>query len=444
VQLLPIAQIVFAVAAAIAALSLLGASFDRVPNRVLPGLACLLGVTAAAAWVAVGLRSGTSQAVAAAGITLAFAAELAAVRLPRLVRSARRVDEQLSRAQTRLNSLVAREAEERSTELEHTLARARADSVSILEQQERRIAEERRAAALERSRSAGDELGEALTAAQQQVEARLNAWRDDLERAQNAVTDQLAQLAQRQKQLISDAEARIAADAERLEAESEQQRASLVRLRDELNRTMQETVEAGTAEVDTYASERRRALHELNERIRKRERQLTELIEREETDAVRRIQMSFADVERRQREQLERVLTRATSSYSEAATQQFADTIKASREAAATRLSRELDRAVQAFVREAQSVLAERLTQVGDSGARRLEQRLGQVTTGLERQRSEAVGEFETRLAQAEQDLRRRLDGLAADTEAERAVLEARLRDLSRRIDEQLRNVGVT
>ncbi len=437
-QLLPIAQIVFAVAAAIAALSLLGASFDRVHGRLLVGLACLLGLTAAAAWVAVGLRPGISLAVAAGGITLAFAAELAAIRVPRLVRSARRVEEQLSRAQARLNSLIAREAEERSTELEHALARARADSVSILEEQERRIAEERRAAALERSRIATDELGEALTAAQQQVDARLNAWRDDLERAQNAVTDQLAQLAQRQKQLISDAEVRIAADAERLEAESEQQRGRLVRLRDELNRAMKETVEAGTAEVDTYASERRRALHELNERIRRRERQLTELIEREETDAVNRIKMSFADVERRQREQLERVLTRATSSYSEAATQQFADMIKTSREAAATRLSRELDRAVQAFAREAQSVLAERLTQVGDSGAQRLEQRLGQVTTGLERQRSDAIAEFEARLSHAEQELRRRLDGLAADTEAERAVLEARLRELSRRIDETL------
>jgi uncharacterized phage infection (PIP) family protein YhgE len=438
VQLLPIAQVVFAAAAAIAAVSVLGASFDRVPRRVLIALACLLGLTAAAAWVGVGLRPGTSLAVAAGGITLAFAAELAAVRVPRFVRAARRVDEQLSRAQARLNSQIAREAEERSGELETMLARARADSVSILAEQERRIAEERRTAALERSRVATDELGEALAAAQQQVEARLNAWRDDLDRAQNAVTDQLAQLAQRQKQLISEAEARIAADAERLEAESEQQRANLVRLRDEVTRAMQETVEAGTTELDTYAAERRRALHELNERIRRRERQLSELIEREETDAVRRIQMSFADVERRQTEHLERILTRATTSYSEAATQQFADTVKASREAAAMRLSRELDRAVQAFAREAQSVLGERLTQVGDIGAQRLEQKLGQVTTGLERQRTEAIAEFEARLTQAEQDLRRRLDGLSADTEAERAVLEARLRELSRRIDETL------
>jgi uncharacterized phage infection (PIP) family protein YhgE len=438
VELLPVLQIVFVVAAVIATASLLAASFDRAPRRVLPVLASVLGVTAAGAWVAFGLRPSASMAAAAGGITLAFVAELAAVRIPPLVRASRRVDEQLARAQGRLNSQVAREAEERSAELERTLARARADSVSILEEQERRIAEERRAAALERSQTAADELGLALTEAQQQVESRVNAWRDDLERVQNATTDQLSQLSHRQKQLISEAESRIAADAERLEGESEQQRAGLVRLRDEVTRAMQETMEAGTAELDTYAAERRRALHELNERIRKRERELRELIEREEGDAVRRIQMSFADVERRQAEHLERILTRTTSSYSEAATQQFAETIKASREAAATRLSRELDRAVQAFAREAQTALADRLTQIGDAGAQRLEQRLDQLTTGLGRQHSEAIEEFETRLGQAEHELRRRIDGLAADAEAERAVLEARLRDLARRIDETL------
>jgi hypothetical protein len=285
---------------------------------------------------------------------------------------------------------------------------------------------------------AEDELGTAHTAAQHQVEVRLIPWTDDLERAQRGVANQLAQLAQRQKQLIAEAEARIATDAERLEGESEQQRASLVRLREELARASQEAVAAGSTELEGYASERRRSLHELNERIRKRERQLTELIEREEADATRRIQAGFADVERRQLEQLERILARATSSYSDAATQQFADTVKSSREAAAVRLSRELDRAVQAFAREAQTVLADRLAQVGDAGAQRLERRQAQVEAGLDRQRSEAIEAFEARLLQAEQELRRRLDTLAADAEAERAVLDARLRELAKRIDETL------
>ena len=437
-ELVTIAQIAFAVAAAVAALTLLSVAFDRIQRRVLVALAVLSGVTAVASWVAFGLRPGTSIAAAAGGTTVAFLAQIAAVKLRDLLRASRRVDDQLARAQGRITSMIAREADERNAELERTLARARADTASILAEQERRMAEERRAAAADRSRTAADELGEALTAAQQQMEVRLTAWTDDLERAQRGVADQVAQLAQRQKQLIAEAEARIATDAERLEAESEQQRANLVRLRDELARASQEAVAAGSAELEGYASERRRSLHELNERIRKRERQLTELIEREETDATRRIQAGFADVERRQLEQLERILTRATSSYSDAATQQFADTVKSSREAAAVRLSRELDRAVQAFAREAQTVLADRLAQVGDAGAQRLERRQAQVAGGLDRQRAEAIEAFESRLLQAEQELRRRLDTLAADAEAERAVLDARLRELAKRIDEAL------
>jgi hypothetical protein len=436
VELVTIVQIVFAASAAVAALTLLGVTFDRVRPRPLRVLAVLTGLAAVAAWVAFGLRPETDIAVAAGGITVAFLAQLAAVKLRDLLRTTRRVDDQLARAQGRMNSLIAREADERNAELERTLARARADSASILAEQERRTAEERRASAAERSRVAEDELGKALTTAQQQVEGRLVAWRDDLERAQRGVADQLAQLAQRQKQLIAEAEARIATDAERLAAESEQQRASLVRLRDELARASQETVAAGSAELEGYASERRRSLHELNERIRKRERQLLELIEREETDATRRIQAGFADVERRQLEQLERIVSRATSSYSDAATQQFADTVKSSREAAAVRLSRELDRAVQAFAREAQTVLADRLGQVGDAGAQRLERRQAQVEAGLDRQRAEAIEAIESRLLQAEQELRRRLEALAADAEAERAVLDARLRELAKRLDE--------
>jgi hypothetical protein len=438
VALVTVVQIVFAAAATTAALTVLAVAFDRVRRRILIALAVLDGVAAVAAWVAFGLRPDRNIAAAAGGITVAFVVQLAAVKLHDLLRTARRIDDQLARAQGRLNSMIAREAEERAVELERTLVRARADSASMLAEQERRMAEERRAAAAERARVTEDELGKALSAAQQQVEVRLIAWTDDLERAQRGVTDQLSQLAQRQKQLIAEAEARIATDAERLEAESEQQRASLVRLRDELARASQEAVAAGTAELEGYASERRRSLHELNERIRKRERQLTELIEREETDATRRIQAGFADVERRQLEQLERILARATSSYSDAATQQFADTVKSSREAAAVRLSRELDRAVQAFAREAQTVLADRLAQVGDAGAQRLERRQAEVAAGLDRQRGDAVDAFEARLLQAEQELRRRLDTLAADTEAERAVLDARLRELAKRIDETL------
>jgi hypothetical protein len=426
----------FAVAAVIAVVSLAAALVDRVGRSAVIALAVVLAAAATAAWVAFALHERAAIAVAAAGISVCFAAELAALRIGRLAASIRAVDEEFADAETRLSVLIAGEASARTAELERTLARARADSSSLLAEQERRLAEERRRIAEERTATSRAELLDQLAKAQQQVDARLQTWVEDLDRQQRAVADRLEQLAARQRQLIFEAEARIAADAERLESESEQQRQGLMRLRDELARAIEEAVTAGNAELDTYASERRRAMHELNERLRRRERALSEQVEREGGEATRRIQTAFTDVERRQVEQLQRVLDRAATSYSDVAAQQFSDSIRTAREEAATRLARELDRAVQSFAREAERVLAERLSQVGNAGAQRLEKRMSQVTEGLERQRSEAIAAFEERLMSAEQDLRRRLEGVAADAEAERAVLDARLHDLARRIDE--------
>ena len=151
VMLVTIMQIAFAVAAAVAALTLLGVAFDRVRHRVLVALAVLVGLAAVAAWVGFGFRPAADTAAAAGGITVAFVAQLAAVKLRDLLRTVRRADDQLARAQGRLNSLIAREADERTAELERTLVRARADSASILVEQERRMAEVRRAAAAESS-----------------------------------------------------------------------------------------------------------------------------------------------------------------------------------------------------------------------------------------------------------------------------------------------------
>ena len=429
------AELVFAVSAVIAGGMLAATVAIRATRRALVAVAALLGAAAIALWVLYALHQHTPIAVSAAGTMLAALSQLVALLLRRLVLHTRRVDNQLAAAEQRLSDLIDREARERAAELERTLARARADSASLLTEQERRIAEERRRVAASHEREAGASFAASLATAQQQVDTRIREWTADLERSQRAVADQLQQLQQRQRQLISEAETRIAADAERLEAESEQQRAGLVRLRDELARAIQETVDAGNAELDAYGAERRRTLHELNERLRRRERALAEQIERDETEATRRIQATFDEVERRQVEQLQRVLERSTSSFSDAAAQEFEKAIKAAREDAAKRLSRELDRAVQAFLREAERVLAEQLGHVGDAGAQRLEKRLGLALAGFDRQRAEAIASFEQRLLGEEAELRRRIELLAADVEAERAVIEARLHDLVQRID---------
>ena len=168
--------------------------------------------------------------------------------------------------------------------------------------------------------------------------------------------------------------------------------------------------------------------------MRRRERELLERIEREEVEATARIRAGFEDVQRKQIEQMERIVERAAATYSDDAAQQFAGLVKSSREDAARRLSRELDRAVEVFAREAESVLAERLAHVGDAGAQRLERRLDEATSALEQRRDERLAALDGHIAELEVDIRRRLEDLGADAEAERAVIEARLQELVRRV----------
>ena len=88
------------------------------------------------------------------------------------------------------------------------------------------------------------------------------------------------------------------------------------------------------------------------------------------------------------------------------------------------------------FAHEAESVLAERLSKVGDVGAKRVEKRLTESEAVLTRRRDELLAALELRMSDAEAELRRRMATLEAQTEAERGILETRLQDLARRVDE--------
>jgi hypothetical protein len=176
--------------------------------------------------------------------------------------------------------------------------------------------------------------------------------------------------------------------------------------------------------------------------LRQRERELIERVGAEEAEAMQRIQANFADIERRQVDQLKRVVDRTANAFSDAITKQFDTVIRSAREDAAQRLARELDRAVAHFAKEAQGVLAERLAHVADAGGQRLERKLSQIGNTLEQERDELVAELQRRIVDAEADLRSQVQALAADAEAERTVLNARLQDLQRRIDEALSDAG--
>ena len=428
-------DILFAAAAGVATVALGLAALRKLSVWPLSALTMLIAGGGIAAWTLYALRNDRDYALSAGGLCACALVVAGAVALRRALDKAAAFDDYFAAAQARLREQVDAEAAERGADLERTLARARAESVSLLQDEERKLAEEHRREFTTRQQKLADELTASLTTTQSQVEQRLAGWAQDLERAAETTKAHIAELAARQKQLVSDVELRLASDAERFSAESEEQRAALGRLRGEVEKALEQALGHAHTEVEAHAAERRRALHELDERLRRRERELLERVEREEVDATARVRAGFEDVVRRQVEQMERIVERATATYSDEATQQFATLVKSSREDAARRLARELDRSVEIFAREAEAVLAERLAHVGDAGAQRLERRLTDATKILEQQRDEWLGALDARIVELEQDVRRRLEELAADAEAERAVLEARVQDLLRRVD---------
>jgi hypothetical protein len=381
------------------------------------------------------MTPATITAVAAA--VVAVAALLAAIVVLRNVRAQQRqLEREVDRGKAEFDRVVAEELEQRTEELSHILARSRADAMSLLADEERRIAEERRRDVAERERDASARLGEQLVAVQRAVEQRLGDWTNDVAKLQEGLAAELKRLETKQRQLMTDIESRIGKDGDGLQTQIEEQRQVIARLRTELAASAKEVTQQATTELEQHSAERRRALQDVAERLRKRERDLQEIVEREGNDATQRIQLAFGDIERRQVEQLQRLVTRETTRYSEAASQQFDTAIRTAREGAARRLSRELDLAVERFAREAEGVLAERLNHVSDAAAKRVEDRLTRLRSGLERQRDEALRSLEDRAHQVESALRERLNEIASDAESERAVLDSRLQDLARKLED--------
>src|SRR6476469_5454978 len=120
------------------------------------------------------------DAAAIVAVVAALVSVLAAGATVYLLRRAqartRTLDEELERGKAMFDATVAREAEQRSTELSQTLKLARAESRSMLVEEERRITEERRRDVAERERDASVRLAASLAEAQRSVEQRFADW----------------------------------------------------------------------------------------------------------------------------------------------------------------------------------------------------------------------------------------------------------------------------
>ena len=106
-------------------------------------------------------------------------------------------DEELEHAKAKFDEIVAHEIEQRAADLEQTLALARAESLTALLDEERRITEERRRDVAERERDASAKLAETLNGAQRRVDERLAGWGTDLEQLQESLAGELARIGQR-------------------------------------------------------------------------------------------------------------------------------------------------------------------------------------------------------------------------------------------------------
>src|SRR5439155_15921012 len=127
---------------------------------------------------------------------------------------------------TSLRALVDQETKERAAELERTLARARADSTSLLMEEERKIADDHRREFARRERDFAATMTESLTVTQSQVEQRLAGWAQDLDRATDVTKARSRELAQRPNHRPLELDGRLSPETDRLATESEEQRAA--------------------------------------------------------------------------------------------------------------------------------------------------------------------------------------------------------------------------
>jgi hypothetical protein len=390
-------ELVFAAGLALVGLSLVGVALGRARERhlVWATLALALGAVAAAGALLLNLVEPFTDTdaliVAAGGLAAAAVAELGLVAMTRALQRTKELEQLSQQARDDLATFVEREMHERMLELERLLARERANASHQLSEQERRLSEQRRDVVERQTERARVELTQAVSAVQERLERRLMAWAADLDRGQRELEAHLTALGERQREAAAAYQARLDADSERVEAASEEQRLALLKLREALQRLGTEFLEEGRSEIEIHAAERRRALHEVGERIRNRERALRELIDREEVEARTRLASGLVDAEKRHLASLERAFDRAATRLSEYAEKQFDTQIRESREKAAERLSRELEKAIEQFARQAEQDVASRIADVARQTADKLQRRIADAARTGEAQHEVAA-----------------------------------------------------
>lgn len=414
------------------------AADGRLGRRVAIGVAAALGLLGAACLVlmAVGLAvdrwDWRELAITGVAFLVLALAQLGALEVARGLARTRDVDELEAQMLARLDTAVDVHADARVRELEQTLARERAETIHLLGEQERALREQRRTDLAGELESAQLSLTETVSQAQRRLEERLTAWSSDLERAQQQLKARLEELIRRQADALKMHEQRLAGHAVELGGLEEHQAATVARLRTELEQLVTESLQSARSDIEIHAVERRRALHEVGDRLRTRERTMREQIEREEGEVKVQLATAIAEAERRTVEQLSRGLDRAVVRLSEDAERQFDRQLRDSRERTAERLSRELELSMEHFMKAAENEVVNRIAEAAQVSASRFERQIddlvhaAEVQTGISNERITALTD---RLEKSLEAAHERLNAFEAHVELE---LSAKLGEIER------------
>jgi hypothetical protein len=439
-------EIALAVGLLAVAAAFLATVFHRETERLLVVLAVVLVVLAAASGILLAVGAAidrwdlTELAIVTASFLAAAAGAAGALGLSRGLNEVRSIEDAGTRMREQLDASLDAHVQLRIKELEHTLARERAETTHQIAEQERRLREDRRTAVAEQLDIARAELTRSVAETQQQLEQRLSSWSDDLERAQQQLKVRLEELIRKQADALQAHEARLEAHATEVGTLEEHQNEAMQRIRAELERAAAEAFETGKAEIETHAAERRRALHEVGERLRARERSMREQIEREEGELRQQLTLALADVERRHLEQLDRSLDRSVVRLSEDAERSFDRQLRESREKTAERLSRELELSMEHFMKSAEAEVVNRIAGAAQASAARFQRqiddlvRAAEVQTEISNERIKALTE---RLEQSLEGANERLNAFETHLELE---LATKLTEIER----ALRSAGQT
>ena len=169
---------------------------------------------------------------------------------------------------------VARTEVSRRSASSSACLRGRADSLSAYAEEERRLAETRRAALGESERRLRDGLAEAFSKVQGQVEQRLASWHQDRDLGHRAARH--AAGGDRPARAVADRGARSATTmtGRRVKAADDEQKAAVSRLREDLARTAAEAAVNAAAELRDSCRGAPPRVHQAAERIRPVKRDL--------------------------------------------------------------------------------------------------------------------------------------------------------------------------